>query len=330
MWYRRYGTLLVAFLMLPLFVQAQSFMSLDAFTVTITPTNPSPFSSVTLTPLSGTVSLTNATIRVSVAAKDIYEGGAQSISIPVGAAGVPVVAVVTVTSGGKTYTKTITIRPQDVAIVLEPVATAPVLYAGKPQVPYDGAVRVVAVAGIRDSKGMLIDPTKLAYAWSVDDTRIAASSGIGRDALFVASPQQYRTRTVSVTVQSQDGTLGGGASVTFSAQSPTVRLYENDPLAGIQFDKALTGSLAIASAEKSVYAAPYSFALKNGPPTLRWFLNGSAAQTGPTITLRPTGSGAGNASLSLVAASDSSSATATNNLSLSFGGSKGILGIFGL
>lgn len=328
--YRLYGTLLLGIFTLPCAVSAQSFMNTDAFNVIVNPTNPLPYSSVELTPLSGTVPLANATVRITVDKKTVYEGSAQTTKLPVGGAGVPMTATITVLSNGKTYTKTITVRPQDVSLVLEPLASAPALYAGKPQIPFDGAVRVVAVAALRDAKGVLLDPSKLAYGWAVDDVRIAASSGIGKDATFVASPLPYRTRTVSVTVQSQDGALVGSASATLTAQNPVMRIYEHDPLAGIRFDQALGGTLAIASTEKTLYAVPYSFAVKNGAPTVRWFLNGSSAQTGNTITLRPTGNGAGNASLSAVVSSDTSTVNATQNLSLSFGGTKGILGIFGL
>ena len=54
-----------------------------------------------------------------------------------------------------------------------------------------------------------------------------------------------------------------------------------------------------------------------GAPLLQWSLNGSPAQTGNSITLRPGGQGQGSASLSLVASAGNSTATA--DLSLLFG-----------
>ena len=50
---------------------------------------------------------------------------------------------------------------------------------------------------------------------------------------------------------------------------------------------------------------------------MRWFLNGEEAQTGNSITLRPTGSGQGRASLSFVASAGES--TAADDISLMFG-----------
>ncbi|MEK7086196.1 MAG: hypothetical protein AAB951_00235, partial [Patescibacteria group bacterium] len=91
-----------------------------------------------------------------------------------------------------------------------------------------------------------------------------------------------------------------------------------DPLLGIRFDHALSSTHAISGTEAALYAAPFSLSILGGAPRLQWFLNGTSAQTGSSITLRPAGSGQGNASLSLTA-SAGASAMATASLSLSFG-----------
>lgn len=314
---------------IPLSASADALTSTDPFSVAVSPTYPTPFGQAVLTPTSGSTDLSNSVMTILVNGKSVYEGTARSVTIPLGAAGVLVPITVMVKANGVTSTKTLSIRPQDVAIVAEPVSTAPVLYPGKPLVPLDGSVRVVAIATLRDTKGSVLDPATLSYSWVVENTRVIEASGIGRDTLLVAAPLQYRSRDVSVSVQSQDGSVSGGASLSLESQDPVVRLYENDPLLGILYDHALGDSYSIASAEKTLYGAAYSFSLAEGAPLLRWFLNGTAAQTGPSITLKPTGSGSGTASLSLVSSAGDST-TATANLSLSFGAAKGGLGIFGL
>jgi hypothetical protein len=148
--------------------------------------------------------------------------------------------------------------------------------------------------------------------------QIANSSGIGKTAIIVASPLQYRVRDVSVAIMSQDGRLVGGDALSLSATDPLLRIYENDPLLGIRFDHALSGNYTIAGSEATLFAAPFSLPTTNGAPFLQWFLDGAAAQTGNSITLRPSGKGQGDASLSLTA-STGSYTTATANLSLFFG-----------
>jgi len=100
-------------------------------------------------------------------------------------------------------------------------------------------------------------------------------------------------------------------------------------LLGILYDRALSGSFSISDAESTLFATPFSFPITLGAPLLKWFLNGNEAQTGNSITLRPTGEGQGNASLSLVA-SAGDSARATQNLSLLFGATSGGFSLFGL
>lgn len=325
--------LFAAFLALvsPFAASAQSLGNFAAdtpFTVSVNPQYPAPYSQANISFLSTSLNLDNATLSVSVAGKEIYKGAVQPVSVTLGKAGSVTNVKVTISSGGATYTQTLFIQPQDVVLAVEPISSAPPLYPGMPSVPLEGGVRVVAMANLRDAAGKTIDPATLSYAWTVDNAQIANSSGIGKEALMVASPLEYRARAVSVAVTSQLGSLVGGASLSLIAQEPTARIYENNPLLGIRYDHALSGEYAVTDTEATLYAAPFSMPTTNGAPSLEWFLNGSPAQAGSLITLRPTGKGQGNASLSLVASAGNST-TANALLSLSFGSTPGS-NIFGL
>lgn len=302
--------------------------SSDPFSISVAPQYPAPGSSATISFLSYLLDLNNATVTVSVGNKQIYKGTSQPISIPLGKAGSVTSVTVVISSGTTSYTKSLVLQPQDVSIIVEPISSSPVLYPGKPSVPLEGDSRIVAVANISDAGGKAIDPSTLSYSWTVDGAQIANSSGIGKSAIIVASPLQYRERPVSVVVQSQMGNLVGGASLSLAPKEPTVRLYENDPLLGIRFDHALPSTYSIRGAELSVYAAPFSMPLIHGTPFVQWFLNGSPVQTGSLVTLRPSGKGEGDATLSLTA-STGTSLNATSLISLSFG-AKRSTNFFGL
>lgn len=319
-------------LILPLASSAQSLSDLTTmsspFTISVSPQYPAPGSQATLSFLSSSIDLAGATITVSAGGKRIYQGAVKPLAITLGKAGTITNVSVTMSSGGASFSQTISIQPQDVVLVAEPISSAPVLYPGKPSVPIDGDVRVVAIANVRGAGGGRPNPASLSYSWTVDGVQIANSSGIGRVAIIVASPLQYRSRDVSVTVASPDGGLVGGSSLSLSSAEPLVRVYENDPLLGTRFDRAILNSFVILGNEATLYAAPFGLPTTGGVPLLQWFLDGVAAQTGNLITLRPTGSGRGNSSLSLIA-SASGYSQATVNLSLSFGASLGT-NFFGL
>ena len=330
---RLVSTMFAIALLLPVMAEAQSLGDLgavsgDAFTVSVRPQYPAPHEQVTISVLSSSLDLTNAVMTVSVGGKETYRGAVRAFSVALGATGSVTNVRVTISSGGAHYSQTISIQPQDVVLIAEPISSAPILYPGKPLVPLDGDVRVVAMANLKDANGRMSSPTTYSYAWTVDGVQIANSSGIGKEAIIVASPLQYRARDVSVAVTNSSGVLIGGASLSLTALEPSVRIYQNDPLFGIRFDRALSDSYTIAGAETTLYAAPFSVPTTGGAPLIQWFLNGSTAQDGVSITLRPSGSGQGNASLSLVASSGGYT-TATASISLFFG-AKPSTNFFGL
>lgn len=310
-------------LLLPLSAGAQSFGGMgningDAFSVSVNPQYPAPYSQATVSLLSGSLDLTNSIVSASVAGKEIYKGSPRPFSVRLGRAGSVTNVNVSVSSRGSTYTQAISIQPQDVVLVAEPISSSPPLYPGKSLVPLEGSVRVVAMANLKNATGGSPSPSTYSYSWTVDGMQIANSSGIGKSTIIVASPLQYRVRDVSVAIISSDGSLVGGAEMSLTGMEPSVRIYENDPLLGIRYDRALSGSFTINNAEATLYAAPFSLPTTNGAPLIQWFLNGDTAQTGNLITLRPTGSGRGTASLSLVASTGNTERT-TANLSVSFG-----------
>ena len=304
----------------PFAASAQSFdiNTTQPFTLSVSPQYPAPYSQVTVSELSSSLNLASAMMTVFANGKQVYRGNVQPVAVTLGGTGVLMNVKTLISINGTQYSQTLSIRPQDVSLVAEPVSSAPPLYAGKPLVPLEGSTRMVAVANLQDGNGRTIDPGTLSYTWTVNGTQIASASGIGKDAIIVASPLQYRESTVSVAVENQSGSVTGGASFSLTAAEPMVRIYKNDPLLGILYDHALADSYAITGTEASLYAAPFSFPTSAAAPVLEWFLNGASVQTGDSITLRPTGSGGGNASLSLVA-SYGDFIKATENLSLSFG-----------
>lgn len=308
-------------LLLPFAAGAQTLGGLEdtsPFSLSVNPRYPAPYSQAIVSAQSNVLDLANATMTITVAGKEVYQGSVHPTAVTLGGAGSVTRANVAISSGGKNYSSSVSIQTQDVALIAEPISSAYALYPGKPSVPAEGTTRVVAVANLRTTSGTQVDPTTLSYSWTVDDTRIAEVSGIGKSSALVASPLPYRVRTVSVDITNQDGTLVGGDLLTLSPRDPIVRIYENDPLLGIRFNRTLFGTYAITGTESTLFAAPFSVSIHNGAPLLQWFLNGSAAQTGNVITLRPTGDGEGIASLSLTASSGGA-ATATANLSITFG-----------
>ncbi len=299
----------------------------DPVVITLAPQYPKPGSVVSISAQSGVLDVAASTMTVSVNGKSVYNGPVRTVNTTLAPVGQVTTIKVTLASGSKSYSDTISLKPGDVSLVLEPIATVPAMYPGKPLIPTAGQVRIVAAADLRPAAGTRIDPAMLSYSWAVDGKAVANVSGIGKAAAIVAAPLQYRNQTISVVVKTRDGAITGGDSVVLSSQNPTIRIYKNDPLLGILFEKALVGSYAITGAESTFFAAPYSFSLSSGPPALTWFVNGASSESGSSITLRPEGQGQGSATLSVSAAKSATFETATAALNLNFGNPSSFFGL---
>lgn len=302
--------------------------STHSFSLSVSPRYPSSYQTVAVSAQSTDIDLAASTLKARVNGVVVYEGGVRPFNVALGAPGKETEISATLTTGGDVHTASITLAPADVALVIEPRATTPALYRGKPSVPLSGNVRIVAVTDFRDSNGVRIPPSDLIFSWTVEDTFLQANSGAGRDVLTVPAPFQYRTRPVSLVVKSKEGRFIGGASVTLSGNEPLIRIYENDPLLGVRFERSLRGTFSLNDAEISLFAAPYSFSLTGGMPSRKWFLNNRAADEGGVLTLRPEGNGAGKASVSVRTAGVESIENAAASLLLTFHSGTG--GLFGL
>lgn len=317
----------IVFLGFPTSSSAQfSPFSGEPFTLSVSPQYPLPYGEATVTPISGVLDLSDAVVTAFVNGTAVALSNTRTVTVPLGAAGKAVSVRIVATAGGTRYEKTVVIRPQDVVLVAEPLGTVPPLYAGKASIVSDGEVRLVAIANLVNGTVPLA-PTALSYRWSIDGSLLAGASGVGKSSVTVAAPLPYRTRTVTVSVQNQDGSVTGGASLPLKTTEPLVRIYKKDPLLGIRFDEAVTGEVPLEEAEVSFYGVPYSFPLAGEVPSLSWTLNGSTAKEGSTITLRPSGEGRGTATIGFEAVSGL--LRANSRFSLVFG-SAPRFGVFGL
>ncbi|HWU24578.1 MAG TPA: hypothetical protein VN086_02400 [Candidatus Paceibacterota bacterium] len=292
----------------------------------LTPQYPSPYQIVTVTPSSSMIDLSASTLTFKVNGKIVQQGsGATGASIAVGGPGSVTTVTVTAVNNGNTYTQSITIRPADVALVVEPVSTTHPFYEGASLIGSAGNVRIIAMPDLRTSSGAQISPANLVYTWKNGDQVLQSSSGIGKSVLAASAPVRYRDTVVTVTVSSQDSSVVGQAAVRISPGDPVIRIYENDPLLGPRYETALSNTTTLADSEATYRAVPYYF---TSLPSLTWQVNGTPSQTGQDITVRPSGNGKGTAVLGVSASSGTLGQAASANLSVTFG--KQSTGLFGL
>lgn len=298
----------------------------QALTLSLNPAYPRPYQTVTVVPQSSLIDLSASTVTVTANGTTVYEGsGAEAAYVTVGAPGTATTVNVRAVTGGQTYTATATIRPADVALIVEPSSTTHPFYAGGSLVAAEGRVRLIALPDLRTANGAVIAPSNLIYTWRNGEQVLQAASGIGKSVLTASAPVKHRDARITVTVTTQDRSIVAETSTFISPADPLVRLYRNDPLLGPRYDTALPGALSLAGDEETFRAVPYYF---SETPAIAWQVNGAPSDTDQDITVRATGSGAGTAALSATARSSAGFQTGETSMRVSFGEGGG-LGIFG-
>ncbi|MGE5540836.1 MAG: hypothetical protein ACM3TU_00930 [Bacillota bacterium] len=294
--------------------------AVDPITVSVVPDTPRPYQTVTVTPGSTFFDPASALISISVNGSVIESGGGvQSVPITVAGPGEETVITIKAVVGADTYTKQITLRPADVALVVDAVSTVHPFYLGAPLVAPQGRARVVAIPDLRTSAAARINPAELVYTWRWGDQVLTDQSGIGRSVLTVTAPVRYRDADLSVTVTDQARTLVAEASTVISPVDPFARVYHTDPLMGPDFDHALSGQFVLKGEEDAFRGVAYFFGTT---PSLSWAVNSQTLSSDQDVTVRTTGSGEGTATLSFSAQDSSGDQSASMHLPVKFGSKK--------
>lgn len=300
-----------------LFTAHAQFAGSEPLSLLVTPNYPRPYQTVTVVPQSSAIDLTASTVTISANGVVAAQGsGAEPAYITVGGPGSVTTVTMRAVYGGQTYTKTVTLRPADVALILEPTSTSHPFYEGGALVASEGRVRLIALPDLRRSSGAVIPASELVYTWRNGEQILQGSSGIGKSVLTATAPVRYRDAVISVTVATQDQSIVAQASTALSPVEPLVRIYRTDPLLGSLFATALPRSVTMRGAEESYRAVPYHFP---AAPLVSWEVNNAPGGNDKNITVRASGNGAGTALLSVSAKTPNTSQTASAAVSVTFG-----------
>jgi len=324
-----------SFYTIPLQIHAQTMSpsNTNSFSIQTSPLAPTPNDFFSLSITGGSIDISNSKFSIFVNGKFFKKvSGKDSVELLAPDAGKTMFISVVAVSGGHTYKQNISVHPLGLAIVTEPLSSAPPLYMGKSGIPMSGKVRLVAVPDFRTANGTRVDPKTLSYTWRITSSQnMLIDSGIGHSAVIVSMSQlPYRTKTISVLVQNRSDSLVSSRSIDISSTDPSVHIYRDDPLMGILYNKALTGLYSIKTGDVSFTAVSYGLPIDTKVPQITWALSDNQSQTGEKITLRPRGSGTGSEKISVTATSPESYVDTSANFQLLFGDSKKSPWFFGL
>ncbi|RJQ34929.1 hypothetical protein C4556_01465 [Candidatus Parcubacteria bacterium] len=263
------------------------------------PEHPAPNSSVRLSLQSVFLDLADSNITWYANDAVIAEGiGLRETSLITGSLGSETRIRVEVAGQDGTATATGTLRPTEVDLLWEADSYVPPFYNGR-ALPSPGSnVRLFAIPRFqRAGASSTVSPDELIYTWKKNGRVVQAVSGRGKHTVVMESPVLFGTDTVSVEARTSDGVLRGSTSVRIASVEPVLSLYENHPVFGILYHRALQDGSVVSETEAVFTAVPYFVPARtpdNSALVYEWSINGTPIANDPrhpsSITINAEGS----------------------------------------
>jgi hypothetical protein len=293
---------------LPIFCFAQTPASDSFLELTMKPKNPEPGQSVNITIQSFSYNLDSSKITWYVDGLEKKSGtGLKEFFLQAGKNGEKTVikVVVQTQNDGPKQIEAFFI-PSVVDLVYEFLSYTPPFYKGKALNPYQGVTVVVAIPELIKTTGEKISTQNIIYSWKKNGKVEQAASGVGKNTYIFPGTVPMRDSLIEVTASSLDGSIFASKQVNITNDEPKIIFYEDSPIYGIMFNKAISGTVRMLKDEFKVKAFPFFISAgytQNPDLNYKWSINGKLSENLDTdktaMLFRQEGIGAGVANISL-------------------------------
>ncbi len=248
------------FVLLLLLVPSLSYAQLqDRLTIEIGPSFPESFTPLSLNVRSISLDLSRARISWFVNNSLVLEGeGETRASATTGALGTKTTITVEAEGeDGEFLSATRTIQPAEVDLVWESNSYAHPFYRGKRLASSGSSVFVEAIPQLVNASGAHIPNRDIVFTWRRNDAVVTAVSGRGKSSATFQGPELFGTDTVTVEAASTDSVMIAASTILIQSTEPFLSLYEDHPLFGILFHRAIPDESSFADSEVTLFATPY-------------------------------------------------------------------------
>jgi hypothetical protein len=252
----------------------------------VSPELPGPGDPVTISVTSYSSNLNAADISWFVNGALVTRGiGATKFSFTNGSTGATTkVDVFIVKAEGGELARSFSFAPADLELTFEAEGYVHPFYKGRTVFTHQSPYRVVAIPRFIGSNGGVIPESQLVYNWRVNDRAVQDQSGYGKSVLRSVGSLVSRPFSVSVEVTDQSGIIKAEASTYIEPYESEVLMYEDNPLYGIMYERAVDGPFELDRQEVALLAVPYFFGI-NTPKDIdieyEWRLAGSIVSLPP-------------------------------------------------
>jgi len=242
----------------------------EDFYVEFSPETPGPNTSVSANLISYSFDVNRANIVWVLNGQTKLRGtGQKSFSFVTGNLGSRTDISVSITAeDGIQLRKNFSFQVADVDILWEALNYTPANYKGKSLATSGSLIRITAIPYFPESS------SKLIYEWQIDYKNFPDFSGMGKNSFVFKSADIYNKNKIGLTVSNYDRSVVAKKSVDIEIGAPKILLYEESPLEGPKYNRALTGGVQLEQDEIIVRAEPYFFSIKDLEKlSYEWFMN---------------------------------------------------------
>lgn len=129
----------------------------------------------------------------------------------------------------------------------------------------------------------------LNYRWTKNGTILGNINGVGRNTLSFTDTILSRAQTIQVEIVGSSGEILAGTSVFVSPTTPRLLVYENNPLYGFMFHRAVGDSYELEEGEVTFGAFPFFFSATSRLGqniNYEWRTNTGGVETAGSATYR--------------------------------------------
>ena len=285
----------------------------NSLEITITPASPGANKDVFVKLESFSFDLNSSEIILALDGVIKSKGiGKKSFSFKTGKIGsVSLIKAIIKTKDGRNIEKSLVVRPAGVDILWEANSYTPPFYKGKALYSYQSFITVIALPDMIDANGVKMKPENMTYKWTKDSKVLGDVSGYGKNSFTFSKSVISHSPEIKVEVMSPDKKIKASGEITLGAIEPKTLFYENNPLYGIIYEKAIIGDFKLNGNEITLAPVPYFFSIEdadNDKIQYNWNMNGkniNSKDGEKQKTFRNTEGKKGSAAISLDLQNDS-------------------------
>ncbi len=296
----KYGSIIVSIIILGLFVctpntYAEIKVESGDINIEMIPTNPEPYTNVTIKLESYATDLNRASIDWRINGKTVLSGlGRTSYSLKTGGPNTATAIDVTIVpDGGLAINRQINVRPSEIEMLWQAVdAYTPAFYKGKALPTQESKIKVVAFPNTINV--VKANKKNMVYTWTRSNSAVPSASGYGKDSFAFTNNVLTDSEHIGLSVSTVDNLYSATGIMDVNIAKPKLLFYKKSPINGILYDEALIGSTTMTEDEMTVVAEPYYMNRNSSDLEYNWKINNEDIETPSKrteLTIRPTSRG---------------------------------------